>query len=393
LKYILILGHVTVPYLGTISDDGHSTASSAGHGAHGGAWSSDIYYGDVDGIWSDSITKTNSNYAFNLNYPKDGKFDDDYIPENLNGVAEIEIPVARIDLSRLGSFPDNEAALLQKYFRKDAAYRNGQSSFSTAAMYNDYVSPGTTLPQQAADEMLSKSLPFKASQAGDIFASSASFLFGVLSGPGAFDRINDALNLQHTSADIAAGRTGTNCAFYYLRGSYFPDWNAPDDFVRATLCTTNGGLTAASIFKVRTWRADGLGAGYSIGHEVPNILNDWFSAGTGFSQRTSEILGDATLRYPVLRPPELPARTFSGNSVALSWLAPAGLTVSYYVYRSTNGIAGPFDRITPLPLSTPQFTDASPPSGSVLYMIRALQRVTTGSGSYTNISQGIFISK
>jgi hypothetical protein len=126
---------------------------------------------------------------------------------------------------------------------------------------------------------------------------------------------------------------------------------------------------------------------------VPNVINDWFSAGTGFSQRATEIQGDATLRYPVLKPAELPTRTVSGNSIALSWLAPARQTVSYYVYRSTNGIAGPFDRITATPLATPNFTDSSPPSGPLLYMIRALQRVTTGSGSYTNISQGVFIAK
>ena len=38
------------------------------------------------------------------------------------------------------------------------------------------------------------------------------------------------------------------------------------------------------------------------------------------------------------------------------------------------------------------FSDPAPPVGQKVYQVRALQLVTTGSGSFTNLSQGIFVT-
>jgi len=46
VRAVYLLGRVPVPYAGRIAPDGH--------GDHLGAWPADGYYGDMDGVWTDS---------------------------------------------------------------------------------------------------------------------------------------------------------------------------------------------------------------------------------------------------------------------------------------------------------------------------------------------------
>ena len=59
------------------------------------------------------------------------------------------------------------------------------------------------------------------------------------------------------------------------------------------------------------------------------------------------------------------------------------------MYRSTNGIGGDFLKISQ-GITTFSFTDNSPPAGQKTYAVRTAKLVTTGSGSYTNLSQSVF---
>ena len=47
VKAVFLLGHVPVPYSGKLAPDDHSN--------HLGAWPADMYYGDMSGIWTDSM--------------------------------------------------------------------------------------------------------------------------------------------------------------------------------------------------------------------------------------------------------------------------------------------------------------------------------------------------
>jgi uncharacterized protein (TIGR02597 family) len=388
IKQILIIGHATIPYSGTIPDDGHHE--------HRGAWPTDLYYGDVDGIWTDTITLASSAYNWNHNYPNDGKFDQNLVPKNSEGLAELEIPVSRIDFHNLPAFaPRSEADLLIHYFKKNAAFRFAKSKFApevfeleTPVVANLY----TLIPAKAANEMAAKIAPLKSPSHGDPFDPliiTGSAVIGAASGPGKFDRINDARPNEHTSAHIAAGLTSTNVAFYYVRTSFAPDWNSPDNFLRSILATTNGGLASASMLANRVWRADGLGVGMSLGSEVPEVIRTWVTP-SPLSARGMELLGDATLRYPVLAPPEPVSWVITNDRVHLIWSHPVGLTPAYHVYRSSDGISGEFSRLNAAPVAGTRFTDVSVPEGSFLYMVRALEMTTTGGGTFTNISQGVF---
>src|SRR5688572_7320365 len=74
VKSVFLFGHIPVPYSGQLNPDGHPD--------HVGAWPADAFYGDMDGIWTDSSVNytqsvnTDSADAARLsNHPGDGKFD------------------------------------------------------------------------------------------------------------------------------------------------------------------------------------------------------------------------------------------------------------------------------------------------------------------------------
>ena len=55
-----------------------------GHGEHYGAWPADVYYGDVNGAWTDnSVWSTGAAWPRNHNVPGDGKFDQTTIPSQV----------------------------------------------------------------------------------------------------------------------------------------------------------------------------------------------------------------------------------------------------------------------------------------------------------------------
>ena len=63
---LFLFGHIPVPYSGLMF---------SGHAEHRGAWPADVYYGDLDGEWTDStVDFTRASRPANHNVPGDGKF-------------------------------------------------------------------------------------------------------------------------------------------------------------------------------------------------------------------------------------------------------------------------------------------------------------------------------
>jgi hypothetical protein len=107
----------------------------------------------------------------------------------------------------------------------------------------------------------------------------------------------------------------------------------------------------------------------------------------GFAHRWLGMQGDPTLRAFVLSPPSN-LRTNGVSNAVLTWNASSEAT-QYYVYRSTNNMAGPFP-VQAGPISGTTWTDPAPPSVPKMYMVRGTKLVVTGSGSFNNLSQGTF---
>ncbi|HUR22058.1 MAG TPA: hypothetical protein VMZ90_14680, partial [Vicinamibacterales bacterium] len=140
VKSVFIFGHVPVPYSGQLNPDGHSE--------HTGAWPADVYYGDVNGNWTDNsidfVQSSHSDPANNIrltNRPGDGKFDQTQIPST------VELEVGRVDLANMpgrddwgiyATFP-SEVEALRKYLNKDHNYRHRVVNPTRRAVVGDYL--------------------------------------------------------------------------------------------------------------------------------------------------------------------------------------------------------------------------------------------------------------
>jgi hypothetical protein len=63
--------------------------------------------------------------------------------------------------------------------------------------------------------------------------------------------------------------------------------------------------------------------------------------------------------------------------------------MGYHVYRSASP-DGPYTRLNATVVTGTSFTDTSAPSGTQCYMVRAVIQQSGPSGSYANLSQGVF---
>ena len=419
---VLLLGHVPVPLSGTFAADGHAD--------HKGAWSADGFYGATNqNFWTDflRVSTANGNNSPLSNEPGDGKWDQNYLPQPYGSA------VGRIDFARMPAFTNAsflpghpnltvqsaEVELLRQYLNKNHRYRHGdltfkerisgfrglgQTSDAATGFYNAQ-NLSASLYGVAEDRFINmRPLPQRVSSMFG-FHEMNGFSTGILLG-WAFH--NSSINYRHTTEDLAVLENEPPIGFYLVYGSYFGDWNlSANNWLKALLATTNSGLAALYYYPGK-WRLEklGLGAPLAVGMQEFNDSTKYkshrvLSNGDIVSSysldlappRMLSILGDPTLRIHVLPPPFNPQATVQGKQVSLSWSPSPANGVHYYVHRSVNGIDGPFVSLTDAtPISSPNWIDSSAPSGPKVYRIRAGKLQQSGSGSYVNLSQGIFLA-
>lgn len=396
LNTVILIGHVAIPYSGINTEDGHFD--------HNGAWPADSYYGDLNHEWSDGVVNSANSIPSPVlrNVPGDGKFDPNVFnsatstnPQPLNG---IEVAVGRIDFANLPAFRNlSETELLQRYFDKDHRYRHGELGFTdTAVIGGFFYSPFNPDSLSVYDNgawTLSRlvGLDWTGVRFGDAFAPGVSALWGIQGGYGNPNTLhnNPAANTGQgisavSATTLAARRTGPAVAFHLLKGSYFGDWNlGPNNFMRAVLAVPDGGL-ASLWFRDTVWRTEALAAGEPLGTALLR------SAQGSASTRTTYLLGDPTLRMAVVKPPRDVKAVRTGDSVRLTWIS-GTVEAIHHVYRATTA-SGPFARLSQEPLATSFVSDATASKGRQFYQVRALALTTTGSGTYTNLSQAVVVS-
>jgi hypothetical protein len=396
-KTIVIVGHVAIPYSGLEAEDGHKFILTNGfNDNHFGAWPTDIYYGDVDGIWTDSQPYGWINppaYIENTNFIGDGKWDQNGLPTNSNGSLQLELAVGRIDFARLPIFSSNpptnvtlrsETDLLKNYLQKDHRYRLAEIVLPQRAVITGIGAPPYNELMYATCQQNGSRLFGTAPNLfldEDPLVVSEPFLWGQLSSTGGPNAIVGKTN-THVSADFTDPQKEPRIGFYILTASWMGDWNMEDDFLRSCLTTTNYGLI--SLWALTTnWRFETLAMGGTFGSGMFNM---------GGLSRFAVILGDPTLRVSsVLPATNLTGTTNGTNQITLTWNASTDSESRYFVYRATT-ITNSFTRLTASSLSATTFTDTNSPSGSKIYSVRATKLATTASGSYTNLSQAVFKS-
>jgi hypothetical protein len=389
VKSVYLLGHVPVPYSGSIAPDGH--------GDHIGAWPADGYYGDLDGVWTDAtVNNTSASSARNDNIPGDGKFDQSTLPSNL------ELQVGRVDLSGMTQAPSSavsETTLLRRYLRKAHDFRYRLGAYAVVprrSMLRDgfgyfggesFASSGWG----AAYSCVGSQVDLPASNGWFTQATANTYLFAYGCGGGSYTSASSV----GTSQDF--GRKPSRAVFTLLFGSYHGDWDSANNFMRAPLAGT---ATGDSLGLTCYWSGrpyfymHPAGLGETIGYAARLSMNNSSSSNytpVGSSAHGVHIglMGDPALRLHMVEPPRNFAATSSHGQVVLRWDASTETNLlGYHVFRASEG-SGPFTRLTAAPLATPDYTDSTATAGlEYRYLVRTLKLETVPGGTYQNLSQG-----
>lgn len=364
---IFIIGHVTIPYSGTLAADAHSD--------HTGAWVCDGYYGFTNKVpWTDANN--------------DGKFDLDYLP----GIPDFA--VGRVDFSNLPVFAGlSETDLIKRYLQKDFRFRSAETpTFNRvlACFQNDRVDSGIDGAQTfsgafgvtpgtlAAVNSLASKVP------ADLSVHFSSGFDNSVWDIG-FSDLFSAANFADTAKEVPV--TFRNVWF-----SYACDWArissidgsiVQNNWLRASLGWPNHGLATMGGYR---WDFGWVAGGAPLAETMRRGL--W--AESGQVPRFQSILGDPTLRLFRVAPPGLLHVSRVGATATLSWTPSSEPGCVYYVYRSTNGIDGFSTPLNPNdPVQGLTFTDTGSAAG-YLYQVRACRLQVTGAGSFWNTSQGTF---
>lgn len=374
LNMLYILGHVPVPYSGNLAPDGHVPD-------HLGAWPADVFYGELDGLWTDfSVNNSNANDPRNDNVPGDGKFDQSEIPNTA------ELMVGRVDFANLTAFQEDEIELTKRYLNRVHAYKHAEWTLPKRALIDDnfggfggeaFASNGwrNFAPLISRDSISSQD--YRTTLATD------GYLFSYGCGGGTHTSAGGIGNSTQLAGDSLL--TG----FTMLFGSYFGDWDRENNFMRSALAQ---GKTMSISWAGRPWwYYHRMGQGSTLGAcalLTQNNQNTFFSSyGDQFVHIA--LLGDPSLRMDYIAPPtQLTADTTDTFHVSLSWTASTDQSISgYHVYRSIN--QGDFLRLTNQPLNSTQWVDSCVlDSGSFDYVVRAVKYTENFSGSYWNESLG-----
>lgn len=395
VKAVMILGHLAVPYSGNIKPDAHPE--------HEGAWPSDVYYADMDGIWTDSsVTANSGSYPANHNIPGDGKWDQSTIPSSL------ELQVSRIDLSDMPVFPSSEIQLMKNYLAKDHAYKMNELNIRHRGVLND------ALPANCGEGYSANAYRNWAPliSADSITVAGYEYLIPYMAGtyPGSAGGYQWAYGAGGGTSDHCAGvgysadfvGKANNTIFSMCFGSYFGDWNVQSNYLRAPLCQNPPTLTNCWVSRPN-WFFHHMALGENIGYSTllsqnnrklsqDPVTDTTYSV---FQNRSSllvsvALLGDLTLRTDYVKSAKnFVISTPNSKDALLSWTAsPDQDVLGYYVYRS-DSLYGYYERISPSIVTTLTYLDLAPSIGLKYYMIRPVKLQLTPSGTYYNLGIGI----
>lgn len=399
VRMVYLLGHVPVPYSGNNSPDGHPE--------HRGAWPADGYYGDMDGVWTDSwLYNVQASSGRNDNVPGDGKFDQSNFPSLL------ELGVGRVDLSGLTKAPSSavtEAELMRRYLRKAHDYRTKSGEYAAIprrVLVHDALTSFSTgisgwhwgLSALGRPGVV----PFDVAPGGAWFtagyAGGRSYLLGYAGGYGSHESVSGV----GTTADF--GWRTHRVVFLGMFGSYFGDWDTPNNLMRSVLA---GNASGTSLGLATFWAGTpsyfmhSTAMGHPIGLAIRDSQNALTPGGTGYrpggprwgsynplSGVFTGLMGDPALRLHVVAPPRNVTATSAQGRVSLTWSASTETDlVGYHVFRSASP-TGPFTRVTRAALSVPAYAETATAGLTYTYLVKALRLERSPGGTYFNHSMG-----
>jgi hypothetical protein len=185
--------------------------------------------------------------------------------------------------------------------------------------------------------------------------------------------------------------------FTLLLGSYAGDWDTENNVLRATLASRPSML--ATIWSGRPfWFFHQMALGEPIGFCALISQNNrslYQSTGNrGLKGAHMALLGDPTLRMVYPAPPQqftVVGDTNISNKrfIGLKWNKPDDNILGYYLFRS-DSIHGRFELLSDDMLLSTEYIDSTAMDGDLVYMLRSVKRELAVTGTYYNLSQGVF---
>ncbi len=392
---VFLLGHVVIPYSGTDPSDGHAGQTS-------GPWPCDAYHGysDAAGFTDRDEFRADSGGVPNL--PEDGRFDQNFLVSS-GGRPSASVGrapawgVGRVDFAGLSVFGRlSEAELIRRYLAKDFRYRENRVPTAgrvSAHLGNPAMVTGAHSAQSFAGAAfgVEPGAVFSGYSLTDPIPADLGVHFQYAAGKGGEGVAEGRTAKAFASADFARPELEVPVTFRQVWFSYACNWTPLDP--------------AGRVIPQENWLKASLGwPNYGLA-TLPGMLWDWAPLGAGAPLaalmthgfegqvailRFQTILGDPTLRLHRVTPPANLGASRQGREVTLSWSASPDPGCVYFVYRSDDGLDGFGEPLGP-PTAGLSIVD-KPERLPALYQVRAARLQPTGSGSFTNLSQGIFVS-
>ncbi len=381
VKAVLLLGSIPVPYSGNSAWDGHTPD-------HTGAWPSDAYYAELNGIWTDAtVDNAVPNRDANKNIPGDGKFDQSYLPST------VELQVGRVDFSKIDAAAFGAAdhvGLMKRYLDKNHRWRIGDYTVENKALVDDNF--GYFGGEAFGSNGFRNAYPLVGEAnivETDFFegTESQTYLLGYGCGGGNYNGAGGVGSSSNFATD------SINIVFSNLFGSYFGDWDFESNPFMPSALASRGGILTCSWAGRPHHFYQALASGETIGYCTKETMNAQFnsayppSSGRGGAHVT--LLGDPTLRAHVVKPAtNLVLSDLNCQSVELSWTASADTVAGYHVYRAFSQ-DGPYTRLSTNLITDTNFNDNNPIPDTLYYQVRAIKNVSApGGGVYANNSIG-----
>ncbi len=404
-KMLYFLGHVPIATSGT------SVSVPDGHGSRS-TFATDHFYADMDGVWTDSAyNRYNGSDTMrggrNMpNFPQDGTYDPN------TGVSRVEMGFGRVDPWDIGN---------QVWYTPELTANQRIARYLDKAHKFRHVQPFGPV---GAEEVAGRRAVMRYTQGGQDGASSYGSSLLAMVGPHNMDNWISLSSLPPAVAPVTdedvQWTVDHGPYLFYAQGSqvppnngddhlskavnwssmqsYFGDWHVDNDMRRhifsnsMTLTWLYTGRFNPELFH------HGLGVGEPIGSVMRLSMNFGTNARYFASSATTgqdflrALVGDPALRMFPVPPVQNLVAQGSGNSVNLTWSAPAemGEFQHYQVHRAA-GMSEDFTLVAD-GLSQPQFTDSQAPMGPKVYKVQAIHRILTGSGYVSTNSQAQFAS-
>jgi hypothetical protein len=374
VKAVFLFGHVPILRSGSLNVDGHQSRPMPADG----------FYGDMDGTW---------------NNPS-------YLP------SDVELMVGRVDLANMPNqrgtrqWP-SEVEMLRNYLNKDHNWRHKKVTVPQRALmgnrfgdrngeafaasgfraFDPLIGPGTIVMANEQDNA-------PADQKWTSMLSSGTYLWAYGCGGGSYTTMSGlgthGVSLDAWTTDLVDG--DAKAVFWMMMGSWLGEWDSTDNIMRGALATSSLGLTCSWAGRPH-WYYHHMGVGEPIGYSARLSMNNstlYRNQQNGFARGVHiALMGDPTLRLHQVAPPSNLVSAPAAGGIQLSWVPSSDTVQGYHVYRSLLA-GGPFTRLTGSVITGTTFVDSTSTGSNPTYMVRAVKRQVSPSGTYLNASQGAF---